>query len=389
MLTKLILENYRSYKNRTEFDFKKTKYEQLPGNCADNGVLKGAVFIGGNATGKSNVIKALRLLLDILVGESYEKLDLLPWLPGNNKNTLCEYHFVIGDDELKYSFVHDLSVGFIEERLMLNDRQIFLRDKQGAKAEITIGVVVEYLAENIKADSSALRKLYFDSQGFIELPAIKKWFDFLRNSVYFNPLDKEVHSYSGVDFNFVEYYVKNKANYEIVNKVLEQIKYSMAVSIVFNDESNPLEAPSINNIFMGRQDAKLALPIKYESDGNKTLLKLIPCAYHVIANRGMLLIDEFSSGLHNALEKVFIDYFMKNAGFSQLFLVTHSTNILTTATLRPDQIFIINYKLNEGSEYARVSSASPRFAQNIEKMYLSGIFADVPAYAIDTAETQA
>jgi len=67
MLTRIILSNFKSFKNRTEVDFRKTNYTILPQNVADNDVLKGAVFVGANASGKSNLILAIRLLLDFLL----------------------------------------------------------------------------------------------------------------------------------------------------------------------------------------------------------------------------------------------------------------------------------------------------------------------------------
>ena len=69
MLTRIILSNFKSFKNRTEVDFRKTNYTILPQNVADNDVLKGAVFVGANASGKSNLILAIRLLLDFLFKE--------------------------------------------------------------------------------------------------------------------------------------------------------------------------------------------------------------------------------------------------------------------------------------------------------------------------------
>ena len=58
MLTKMYLTNFLSFKERTEIDFTASKYSILgKTNVYENEFLKGALFIGPNASGKSNALK--------------------------------------------------------------------------------------------------------------------------------------------------------------------------------------------------------------------------------------------------------------------------------------------------------------------------------------------
>ena len=66
MLTKITLDNFKSFKKKTTIDLIKTNYTILPQNVADNGVLKGCIFVGANASGKSTIILGVKLLLDFL-----------------------------------------------------------------------------------------------------------------------------------------------------------------------------------------------------------------------------------------------------------------------------------------------------------------------------------
>ena len=63
---------------------------------------------------------------------------------------------------------------------------------------------------------------------------------------------------------------------------------------------------------------------------------------------------------------------------AQLLLVSHSTNLLTNNLLRPDQIYTVDFIDGKGSVLNRVSDSKPREAQNLEKMYLSGVFNGLP-----------
>ena len=121
-----------------------------------------------------------------------------------------------------------------------------------------------------------------------------------------------------------------------------------------------------------------ALPVTMESWGNQTLINIVPLVFDVMKNKGMVIIDEFSSGFHNLLEEKIIKYFMKNSKNAQLFIVSHSTNLLTNMLLRPDQIYTVDFINVKGSKLHRVSDSKPREAQNLEKMYLSGVFNGIP-----------
>lgn len=94
----------------------------------------------------------------------------------------------------------------------------------------------------------------------------------------------------------------------------------------------------------------------------------------------MLLIDEFSSGFHNELESLMVRYFMEKAKEAQLLFVSHSTNLLSNSILRPDQEYSVAFQSEKGSTVKRFSDEQPRSAQNIEKMYVSGVFGGLPEY---------
>ena len=62
--------NFKSFKNKTKFDLEKTNYQTLASTNVSGNVLKGLMFVGANASGKSNSILAIRFLLDCLFGKN-------------------------------------------------------------------------------------------------------------------------------------------------------------------------------------------------------------------------------------------------------------------------------------------------------------------------------
>ena len=133
-------------------------------------------------------------------------------------------------------------------------------------------------------------------------------------------------------------------------------------------------------LFFKRKGINTPIPYGEESLGNRTLLNQLLAFLYIAQNNGMLLIDNFSSGFYNELEELLVTYFMKTSQKSQMILASHSTKLLSTSIFRPDQIFAVSFDGQDGSRVKRFSDEQPRVAQNLEKMYLSGVFGGLPKY---------
>ena len=129
-----------------------------------------------------------------------------------------------------------------------------------------------------------------------------------------------------------------------------------------------------------KKNTKFVMPLPLESTGNKAFINLILPIIYATKNDCMIIIDNFSSGLHNELEEALIRYFFNNSKNSQIFFTSHSTNLLDTTILRPDQIYSFSFDSKDGTKIKRFSDESPRESQNIEKMYLNGAFDVMPKY---------
>ena len=74
MLAKMYLTNFLSFKERTEIDLTASKYSILgKTNVYKSEILKGALFIGPNASGKSNALKGLSFIIKMIKGEGHSQ----------------------------------------------------------------------------------------------------------------------------------------------------------------------------------------------------------------------------------------------------------------------------------------------------------------------------
>ena len=199
-----------------------------------------------------------------------------------------------------------------------------------------------------------------------------------------NAYSRKVITYNGESLVMQKYF--EKYGIEEINRFFQMnnFKYSIQYAKKLEKKGIRYEAEQEEEkmIFFEREDVDVPIPIFLESTGNQTLINILPAILCVVKSGGMLIIDEFSSGFHNKLEELVVRYIMNNSENTQLFFVSHSTNLLSNALLRPDQIYAVEMMGSEGSIINRFSDEKPRVAQNLEKMYLSGVFGGIPEYAI-------
>ena len=206
MLTSITLKNYTTFITETTFDFTATNSKILDEtNVGDNRVLKGSLFVGENASGKTQTLKALKILLNLLFGNEEIYLGSLSSLYTNSEKFSFSYDFKVDENEIKYFIEFD---GFIikKEKLYVNDKLII--NRLNNNGEIRINDEVKDV--NDINDNLLLLKLEYYNTRFNNDELLNKWFDFLKNSIYVETFlsKKRVKSYnpSKADFQIIEKY---------------------------------------------------------------------------------------------------------------------------------------------------------------------------------------
>lgn len=379
MLTKIILENFRCFKEKTEIDFKKTNYKTLEKSNVYDGILKGGIFVGANGSGKTSVILGIKRLLELLFDNTdiYQLFSTDYCAFAVSPIIKLGYEFKIDTNIIKYYISYNIEEESLNEKLECNNE--LLINRLGNKAESKITEVTDY--NDLDSNNLLIREIYFNTK-FRGYDVLKKWFEFLINSVFFDAYDKEIVSGIRNKLN-LSHYINDKGISDINNFL---INYGFDQQIDFSDEGKGEYTSFLEDkkkVFFIRNNLNQPIPYELESLGNKNLITLLPILFHSINNGGMLLIDEFSSGFHNKLEYLLVKYFMESSKNSQLFLVSHSTNLLSNSLLRPDQEYGVTFDGKSGSHIYRFSENQPRESQNVEKMYLGGVFGAIPMYDYD------
>lgn len=373
MLKSYEVSNFKSFKNKTKFDLERTNYQMLSATNLKGNTLKGLMFVGANASGKSNAVIAIKFLLDSLFGKLDVNMAACICLFSENPEMSLAYTFDVEGTEIIYEIQYQRIDKKLNENLLVDGKNIFTRDGSVAKTKFS----EEKMYTDVPKDMLFLRDIYFNTK-FRGQEKLQKWFDFLRNSVYLDLYSGVAIQYRDVDLSLKSYLEQEGT--EEINKFFQEYNFGQIIEYDKKSQGHVISVESPEKmIFFKRKGIDEPIPFVLESLGNRTLIKLLPLFFHCIKHGGILLLDEFSSGFHNELEELLIRYFMKKAEEAQLIFVSHSTNLLSNSILRPDQIYSVDFG-KEGSVLKRFSSEKPREAQNLEKMYLSGVFSGVPAY---------
>ncbi len=381
MLKQVRFKNFRSFTKETIISFDATKSEILKDTNTYNNVLKGGCFFGANASGKTNALNAISILLDLLFLNANINPATQVTFFNKEKSMYFEYIFEIDNDEIVYYFELNRMGQFTKEELSLNGKKLLIRLVNNAESFLTENK--DYGSDTVDEKTLFLKKIYFNTK-FTSFPSLKKWFDFLKGSIYLNPI-REVNKITLFDQNIIKDislidYLEANGEEEI-NRFFKE--FNFPYTIKYEKSNNPIIPMLVpaNRIKFVRKNLS-DIPFYLESYGNQILLNILPSFLTVVKKGGILAIDEFSSGLHNNLEELLIKYFNKYSTNAQLIFVSHSTNLLKTSLLRPDQVYSTDFD-EQGSFLNRFSNEKPRESQNLEKMYLAGVFGGIPLYEAD------
>jgi len=370
MLQSVSVEGFKSFKNYVEVDFAKTQYQILESTNVKDGILKGCMFVGGNASGKTNLIEAIRFLLHILFSKREVNWDKFLCLFSESGKFENSYQFVIDRHQIQYIIRYHKSDRLIMEHLFVDSKLMMERIGANARSELT--ETRDF--SDVPNDLPFLRDIWFNTK-FRGHEVLQHWFEFMQNSKYVNPHMHLISTFGPTEDLSIDRYVQANGVEEL-NNFLNECGFDYY--LVYHPELKQEEF-ALSGLYLKRQGIPLEFPMSIESLGNKTLMMILPAFLYVIKNGGMLICDEFSSGLHNDLEELLVKYFMKYSDKAQIIIVSHSTNLLTSSLFRPDQLYAVNFD-EEGSNIVRFSSEQPRTGQNYEKMYLGGVFSGLPRY---------
>lgn len=376
MVLRIELSNFFSISDLLSIDFRAANiHTRLAGELRDNvmewsgmNVLKTIGLFGPNASGKSNIIKAIRfcwsLILHSIDSNVGTVFDFAPFKFNGYDNQPSSFliNFVIDGIEYEYSFTLT--------RTAILDEALYYYPK-GRRARV-------FTRHGIQPPK------YTFGEGLITRPldvvtnTSDKNLFLTRASSMNREIAQRVYRYflddllPGIQTSDVQ---SNTDNFNAYKPLILR-----ALSICDTDIVD-IKINKANGHFVTYHKENPSLPfdlLTEESDGTIKLFRILLNLLDVVKHGKTLLLDEFDSSLHIRLADFIIDLVHASKA-SQLLFTSHSTNLIDIHRFRKDQIAFVNKRSNASTEvYSLFDYKDFRDNMDAEKAYIQGRFDAVP-----------
>ncbi|ENY7295097.1 ATP/GTP-binding protein [Campylobacter coli] len=334
-------------------------------------LLKSSVIYGANASGKSNIIKALAIMKKIVIssanGQRGDKLPIIPFLLGNedNKSTKFEIIFIQNDTKYQYGFILN-SEKILEEWLLVfgesnraqkwferiyNEKEEKYNYSFGAKFlgskqlwENSTRDNALFLSVAIQLNNEQLKPVFDFFLKYIRVTCTDSWNDGQEVTIDILRQDKQkIISYlKRADLDIEDIVVEetelNKTNLMQEN-IPQEIKQMMQTDL---EKGARLKKTDIKTIHTNQQGKQILFDmLELESQGTQKFFKLIGPWVEALEQGYTIVVDELNTHLHPLMTKFLVNLFHNedlSKSNAQLIFTTHDTSILNQDVFRRDQI---------------------------------------------------
>lgn len=406
MIVEFTIKNFRSIKNEQVLSFfAENKPKHHTGNISypDDkiGVLKTCAIYGSNAAGKTNIILAFEALKS-LITESCDWKDgdgiscYEPYLLSKTTNeqpTNFEVEFYL--DSIRYLYQVEFNKNkILFEKLdvyhSVRPANLFTRTSDDWK-DVKFG---DYYKDGKKQIAFFPNNTYLSKAGNTpDSPEIvRKIYNYFRRNTDIMLTNQMIN---------IADWDNDDATSLIVNTFLEKVdlgikKFSMEPKELPKGFRLPDGIPtelkdkilsdlSKEAMFYHEADdgELIHFSSEYESSGTTKLFRMLPFVVSVLREGSILFIDEIESSFHPHIAELLIKLFndpLVNKNDSQLIFTTHDLSLMTSKTMRKDQIYLTKKDVNNGTTIDCLESFDTTLKDNspFSKWYDEGRLGAIP-----------
>lgn len=417
MLLQFSVNNYRSIKDTVTFSMATALQEDKNFfSIRKYKLLNSAVIYGANASGKSNLLRAMAFMGRIVLNKTkvIQSTDTLPHDPfrlnSSTQDASSSFEIVFFIDETKYRYGFELDSATIYSEWLYADEKgkeakLFYRDDEETHyvnpQKFKEGFAFfDSSSSKIKISKNRLFIWKCDQNDGEISKSILNWFS------RFNLIDGLSHE------GYINYTIKKMEDEKFKNEIVSLVKTAdIGINdIVLQEEELPKEffenspfseefikdmiamkgnkIPIVktfhtifdeNNNEIGKEIFELD---DEESLGTRKFFKMSAPILNTLQEGKILMIDELDASLHPMLTKHLIKLFHDksiNTKNAQLIFATHDTNILKPQLFRRDQIwFTQKDKYGSTDVYSLSEIKNVRKTEDFESQYIQGKYGAIP-----------
>lgn len=403
MLISFTLGNFRSFnepvmlsmksinKLTDEERFDATHLMGTPRN--DIRLLKSAAIYGANASGKSNLLRGLKKMRDLVIYSQRRflprrRLSFDPFAFSEKsvkEPTIFEVCLFIENDLYCYGFEFD-EHRVVSEWLLQNDETLFDRPE-------TDRIVVN---ERLFKEGKGLEERTGKSVLFLSVcssfngPIAGSLVSFFQNIKWINSVNIPFATKNAVDNFYRNRELKDKiidllkkANTGIEDIVPVEKKRTIVHGNLETQENVEEQRTYQTLATVHRCESHALLDINEESDGTQKVFHLATPFFRAMEKGKILVIDELDTQLHPLLLEMLLEIFhsQENAK-AQMIFTAHNTYPLREKKLRRDQVWFVEKQNDLSSRLINLAEYKISSDASYEKDYLDGRYGGIPVLEI-------
>ncbi len=368
-------------------------------------VLKSAVVYGANASGKSNLIKALQYMRDVVLmsatlqpGQAFARLQPFRLdAVSASQSTAFEVTFILDGVRYQYGFAMNAQ-RIVSEQLLVykafKPQRWFERhfDAESGKDAYEFGPGLKG-AKTLWEGATRPNALFLSMAVQLNSEALRPVYDwFAHRLVILNehaPLSPQfslemlkLEAQRKAIGEFLRAADISIADVEVATKqaTVHSIRFDLATGK--REEETGEQTVDEVRFHHLTEHGQAVFDLADESSGTRNLLFLAGPVLDILSNGQTLVVDELDTSLHTLLVQALVRLFHRpeaNTGGAQLVFTTHDTSLLDAYGLfRRDQVWFVEKRPDQSSSLYPLLDFSPRKNEALERGYLQGRYGALP-----------
>lgn len=434
MLLRFAAENILSFNDAVEFNtFPSSKSHSHVWHkiqCDHVTALRMSAIYGANGAGKSNLLKCIDLLREMVNSGKFDDMSIRADLyfklsPDGEKNPSELAIEFFSQGKVFYYHIVFQNLKILAEELSLSEKKsdTVIFSRKGDDLKITEEFInsmgndsfatgfTETAKRMIRPDMLAIS--FFGNYYPNEMPIVKQAFDWFGNMQVVVPSmssDLLPHTLD-IDKEFAT----------LVNQILPELKTGISKlevkrevltdDVIKSDprlirasaflKSNPNIVRTLRSSYgdvsnmvieNGEFILKTLVPIHVnsfgknveldfieESDGTRRIIEYMPLLYSVLKLNKVFIVDEIERSIHPIMIKSIISKISEShEAKGQLIFTTHESCLLDQSIFRPDEIWFAQKDMDQSTQLYPLSDYNIHKTANIENGYLIGRYGGIP-----------
>ena len=417
MIVQFTVGNFLSFNAKQVLNLEAKGISELKTNICTfkaEKILRSMVIYGANSSGKSNLIKAMERMREVVLSSvrlnDSDELEYSPFLLSIETDSLPTFFEIIfWKESIRYRYGFEYNLRQIENEWLFagksekSEKTLFIRTIEGiaVDAKYKEGVGIESKTNN--------NRLFVSLVAQLGGPISKQILEFFKNYNVLSGLDH--NDYKGFTTRMLhknlngceeslELYQKLKLGFQDIkaiesdfnlSEIPENLTDELRIKLVkdFTGKRN-ISLKTVHNKYDKKGeivDFVLFDKLKNESEGTNKIIDLSGPIFDTLKFGKALIIDELDAKLHPLITMRIVELFnspISNTKNAQLIFATHDTNLLGEELFRRDQIWFTEKDEREQTELYSLydfnlpDGSKVRNDSNLEKNYIRGRYGAIP-----------